>query len=167
MTAPIPTDFWGIVVPTWLGAAGSIAASAIAVIAYVNSRSAKSGVQELGDSLNRVPTINTTATGTLHIGGTATATTQPRVVWAFEHNDNVGTFRNESGALMTVTDISGSRGVDLTLRYELPLSVPPTAMFRVNVHRILGGPAVTGITLEWANGDGTASSERFSQTFFV
>lgn len=164
---PVPTDFWGIVVPTWIGALGSVAASAIAVIAYINSRSAKSGVQELGDSLNKVPNVTRTAAGTLNLGLSATATVGPPRVWDFEHQDSMATFRNVSGQLVTVTDISGSRGLDLTLRNEMPLPVPPTAKFRARVHRILGGPAVTGVTIEWMDGAGSDDGDRFSETFFV
>lgn len=164
---PVPTDFWGIVVPTWVGAFGSVMASAVAVIAYVNSRSAKSGVREIGDSLNQVPNVTRTAVGTLNVEGSATATVGPPRVWEFEHQDSMATFRNVSGRLLTVTNISGSRGLDLTLRNEMPLLVPPTAKFRARVHRILGGPAVTGVSIEWMDGAGSDDGERFTETFFV
>ncbi|WP_407361514.1 hypothetical protein [Microbacterium sp. LBN7] len=157
---PLPTDFWGIVVPAWLGAVASIAASAIAVLAFINSLSAKGGVREIGESLNRDQTIYREASGTLHLSGTATATVAPEP-WSFDGEGGVGVFRNMSGELLTVSGIATVGGIDLTLSDQFPLEVPPTASFEVRIHRILGGPAVRGVTLNWIREDGAELSRTY------
>lgn len=40
-TEPIPTDFWGIVLPTWIAAVGGIVGAVVAVVALVISLAAK------------------------------------------------------------------------------------------------------------------------------
>ena len=159
---PIPTDFWGVVVPAWLGAVGSIAASAVAVFAYINSRSARGGIEELRDSVNQsTPTIYRTANLSLDISGTGTAVViEP---WDFEHAGNKGTFRNTSGETLTVSGASATGGIDLTLRAQFPLEVPPTASFDLIIHRVLGGPAVVGVTLDWIREDGA----QLSRTYYL
>lgn len=46
-------DFWGVVMPAWLGAVGTIAASVVALFAYLAGRSAQGGVKQLADGLDR------------------------------------------------------------------------------------------------------------------
>lgn len=159
---PIPTDFWGVVVPAWLGSVGSIAASAVAVFAYINSRSARGGVKEMRGSVNQsTPTIYRTAVGSLNLAGSATAVVvEP---WAFEDEGNKATFRNTSGETLTVASASATGGIDLTLREQFPLEVPPTASFDLNIHRVLGGPAVVGVTLDWTREDGA----QLSRTYYL
>ncbi|MFJ2543765.1 hypothetical protein [Microbacterium sp. NPDC087589] len=145
---PVPTDFWGVVVPSWLGAVASIAASTVAVIAFINSLSAKGGVREIGDALNREPTVQPTRPT---LSASSVAEAEP---WTFISDGRVGTFRNTSRELLVVSGISATAGVAATLREQLPLDVPPTASFQVRLHHTLGGPAVRGVTLEWGREDG-------------
>lgn len=159
---PVPTDFWGVVVPSWLGAVASIAASTVAVIAFINSLSAKGGVREIGDALNREPTVQREAVGKLAITGSATAAVAPEP-WSFDSDGRVGAFRNTSGEVQTVSGIAATAGIEATLLDQLPLDVPPTASFQVRLHQTLGGPAVRGITLEWVREDG----ELLSRTYYL
>ncbi len=154
---PVPTDFWGVVVPSWLGAVASIAASTVAVIAFINSLSAKGGVTEIGDALNREPSVRRGAIGGLAIGGAATGTDPPEP-WAVERDRRVGIFRNTSGRCAVVSGIDVVGGVHAALDAQLPLEVPPTASFEVRLRRDLGGPAVRGVTLRWTDGDGRQAS---------
>ncbi|WP_447911714.1 hypothetical protein [Microbacterium phyllosphaerae] len=159
---PVPTDFWGVVVPSWLGAVASIAASTVAVIAFINSLSAKGGVREIGEALNREPTVQREADVSVGVRLSATATVGPEP-WSFDSDGQVGTFRNTSGQLLVVSGITSTGGIALTLRDQLPLDVPPTASFQVRLHQILGGPAVRGVTLEWVREDG----ELLSRTYYL
>ncbi|KIP90366.1 hypothetical protein RU09_11555 [Microbacterium sp. MEJ108Y] len=159
---PVPTDFWGVVVPSWLGAVASIAASTVAVIAFINSLSAKGGVREIGEALNREPTAQREADVSVGVRLSATATVGPEP-WAFDSDGKVGTFRNTSGQLLVVSGIASTGGIALTLRDQLPLDVPPTASFQVRLHQILGGPAVRGVTIEWVREDG----ELLSRTYYL
>lgn len=159
---PVPTDFWGVVVPSWLGAVASIAASTVAVIAFINSLSAKGGVREIGEALNREPTVQPEAVGKPSITRSGTAPVVPEP-WSFDSDGRVGAFRNTSGETLTVSRITATAGIEATLRDQLPLEVPPTASFPVRVHQTLGGPAVRGITLEWVREDGA----RLSRTYYL
>ncbi|WP_091229054.1 hypothetical protein [Microbacterium sp. 3J1] len=154
---PVPTDFWGVVVPSWLGALASIAASTVAVIAFINSLSAKGGVREIGDALNREPTAH--GAGERGLRGVAAAP-EP---WSVEIGRGVGAFRNTSGQLLTVTRMAATAGIEATLREQMPLEVPPDASFEVRLRRVLGGPAVRGVTLEWVPEDG----ERVTRTYYL
>ncbi|WP_120494893.1 hypothetical protein [Microbacterium phyllosphaerae] len=153
---PVPTDFWGVVVPSWLGAVASIAASTVAVIAFINSLSAKGGVREIGEALNREPTVQGLRTRTL--SAAATAAPEP---WSFESDGHIGTVRNTSGEVLTVSEITASAGIEATLRDQLPFDVPPTASFDVRLHQALGGPAVRGVTVEWVREDGAALARTY------
>lgn len=155
---PVPTDFWGVVVPSWLGAVASIAASTVAVIAFINSLSAKGGVREIGEALNREPTVQGLRTRTL--SAAATAAPQP---WSFDGDGRVVTFRNTSGQVLTVSSVSATAGVEATLRDQFPLDIPPDASFDVRLRSTLGGPAVRGVVLEWSQGDG----ELLSRTYYL
>lgn len=152
---PVPTDFWGVVVPSWLGAVASIAASTVAVIAFINSLSAKGGVREIGDALNREPTVQP---GGRSLRGSSAAGPEP---WMFGSDGRVGSFRNTSGEVLTVSGISATAGIEATLREQLPLDVPPMASFQVRLHRSLAGPAVHGVTLEWGREDGAELSRTY------
>lgn len=152
---PVPTDFWGVVVPSWLGAVASIAASTVAVIAFINSLSAKGGVREIGDALNREPTAQP---GARNLRGSSVAGPEP---WMFSSDGRLGTFRNTSGEVLTVSGISATAGIEATFREQLPLDVPPTASFQVHLQRSLGAPAVRGITLEWVREDGVELSRTY------
>ncbi|WP_311260514.1 hypothetical protein [Microbacterium sp. WCS2018Hpa-9] len=152
---PVPTDFWGVVVPSWLGAVASIAASTVAVIAFINSLSAKGGVREIGDALNREPTVQP---GGRSLRGSSAAEPEP---WMFGGDGRVGSFRNTSGEVLTVSGISATAGIEATLREQLPLGVPPGASFEVRLRRTLGGPAVRGVTIEWGREDGAELSRTY------
>lgn len=145
---PVPTDFWGVVVPSWLGAVASIAASTVAVLAFINSLSAKGGVREIGEALNREPA---TPPGTSTLRGAVPAEREP---WTVAADGRVGTFRNTSDDVLTVLGISATAGVDPTARDRLPFDVPPSASFEVRLRSGLGAPAVRGVTLEWRGGGG-------------
>jgi hypothetical protein len=159
---PVPTDFWGIVVPTWVGAVGSLSASLIAVAAFLYSRSAQGGVKAIGESLNQAPTIERVASGELHLTGAATATVGPPHPWSFMVDGPTAVFRNEGTETVTVTGLAGTDGVNLT-RVQVPIEVPASASFEIRVHRILGGPAVRGITIDWT----TASEDHLSRTYYL
>ncbi|WP_311877512.1 hypothetical protein [Microbacterium forte] len=152
---PVPTDFWGVVVPSWLGAVASIAASTVAVIAFINSLSAKGGVREIGEALNREPTAQP---GGRSLRASSVAEPEP---WMFRSDGRVGSFRNTSGEVLTVSGITATAGIEVTLSEQLPLDVPPTASFEVLLVRTLGGPAVRGVTIEWVREDGGLVSRTY------
>ncbi|WP_314506007.1 hypothetical protein [uncultured Microbacterium sp.] len=152
-----PTDLWGVAIPTWLGAVGSILASIVAVIAIFVSRSAQGGVKNIAEGLNRdatTPIENTDAQGVKRYD------LQP---WGVIAGDGMklAAFRNTSGQRATVTRIDTVGGLDVTLRKPLPYEVPANGGFEVVVHRILGGGAVRGITLDWVSEDGRPSSRTY------
>lgn len=159
---PVPTDFWGVVMPAWVGAIGSLSASLIAVAAFIYSRSAQGGVKAIGESLNHTPTVERTASVDLNLGLGATATVGPPHPWSFAVDGHVAAFRNESEETVSVTGLAGTEGVNLT-RASVPLEVPAGASFEVRVHRILGGPAVRGVTIEWINPAG----DQFTRTYYL
>lgn len=47
---PIPTDMWGVVVPTWIAAAGGLVGATIAVVALIVSLRAKGTADEAKSS---------------------------------------------------------------------------------------------------------------------
>lgn len=147
-------DLWGTVVPTWLGAIGTVGASVVALVAWITSRSARGGVREIAQGLN----------GEADSGQppqSITADSPPAAgVWAMEdHGNSAITFRNISGLPASLTDIRSEHPV--TIRFELPLAVPAGASFNVIFHRVLGGPAVAGISLEWILDDGRRGMKTF------
>lgn len=158
---PVPTDFWGVVVPSWLGAVASIAASTVAVIAFINSLSAKGGVREIGAALNREATIQPESGLTVGVRAPTAAATSAPEPWSVESDGRVATFRNTSGRTLVVTGLTATGGIALTLHDRLPLDVPPTASFQVRLHPTLGGPAVRGLTLDWVRDDGAELSRAY------
>lgn len=157
---PVPTDFWGVVVPSWLGAVASIAASTVAVIAFINSLSAKGGVREIGHALNRAPTGQRGVPGGAALRSADVAGPEP---WSVVSDGRVGTFRNTSGGVLTVSGIIATAGIDATLRDRVPLTVPPAASFEVRLRSSLASPAVRGVTLVWSQ----VGDESVSRTYYL
>lgn len=154
---PVPTDFWGVVVPSWLGALASIAASTVAVLAFINSLSAKGGVREIGEALNRQPPIRP---GAPTLRQSTAAAPEP---WSVAGDGRAGIFRNTSDEVLTVTGIAATAGIEATLRDQLPFDVPSSASFEVRLRSGLGSPAVRAVTVDWRQ----ATGESLSRTYYL
>lgn len=154
---PVPTDFWGVVVPSWLGALASIAASTVAVMAFINSLSAKGGVREIGAALNREPSFRP---GAPALRQSTAVAPEP---WSVGGDGRTGIFRNTSDEVLTVTRIAATEGIEATLRDRLPVDVPPSASFEVRLRSGLGSPAVRGVTVDWRS----ATGESLSRTYYI
>lgn len=151
-------DFWGVVVPAWLGALGTIAASVVALFAYITGRAAQGGVKQLADGLNRT----TSQAGNSEAPSLLDGDARGKEPWVIEDDGSKVTFRNTSGSHVLVTGVHGF-GVPLSSAFSFPIDVPASAAFKVIVHRILGGPAVIGVTIDWRPEDG----QEISRTYYL
>lgn len=178
MTEPFPTDFWGVVVPTWASAIGTIGASVVALIALFAGRSAKRGVKNIGSGLNVEAEhtaeeaaddraerqeearlrdlVDAREAGVRTFEERSTASSGPRVRWQlFAQNKSKHGLLNDSAttaAVMSVKDVSDGYRDALSVLTPLPVDIGPGASLLFSIERSLASPAVTAVEVTWTEG---------------
>lgn len=166
-----PTDFWGVVMPAWVGAGGTFAASIVAVIALIIGQRARGSARNIATGLNRdseptALTVDDLAAAAREAGVAAGTIARMRIAahpWAFERDGDTLTFRNQSGERMTVTSFDMIGGLAVVYRGDIPLDVPDGASFQLQARRTLGGGEVRGITVSWV----MESGQQLSRTYYL
>lgn len=172
MPVPDPTVFewWSQIVIPSVGSLAALAAAVVSVVALVISRSARSGVENIREGLNRESVAVRTPVNVVdevgvsdHVSATLRTEDAP-ASWEMSRRGGAISFRNTSGETLTLRDIEGTGNHPITVRFDLPAEIPDDASFQVGYHRVLGGSAVIGVTLWWTAGDRPGW---ISQTFYV
>ena len=164
-------DFWSTTFPAYLGAVGSIAASVVAVAAFVRDLRTRAGLKEVAQAA--ASTIEITP-GT----GPGEAQDPPTIR---PPRDDTGVGARDEGPRLELTSrgaqtilrnmgaepiqISGLRvpsgGKALSLRNPVPASVEPGEGFGFVVSDLPVGPALAALLVEWVDSDGTTRLSRF------
>lgn len=178
MTEPIPTDLWGVVVPNWASAIGTIGASVVALIALFTGRSAKRGVKNIGSGLN-AEAENTAEdaaddraqhqmeamqgeladerrAGARTFEASSAASNGPRVRWQlFTQSKSRHGLLNDSAttaAVRAVKDVSDGYRDALSVLTPLPVDIGPGASLLFSIERSLASPAITAVEVTWTEG---------------
>lgn len=164
-------EFWSTIFPDYLGALGSIAASTVAVAAFIRDMRTRAGLKEMAQAA--ASTIELPSPGA---GGSPAAPTiappfrvdtegsapqgEPLIELTTRGKQTV--LRNLSTEPIRISDLRvPSGGKEVTLRSELPAAVEPGEGFGFVVHDLLRGPAITALLVEWVDGGGTPHLSRF------
>lgn len=164
-------EFWSTIFPAYLGAIGSIAASTVAVAAFIRDMRTRAGLKEMAQSA-----VSTIELPSPDAGGTPTAPTiappflvhpdpsAPAAAPLLElttRGKQTG-LRNLSTEPIRISDLRiPSGGKEVTLRGDLPGVVEPGEGFGFIVRDLLSGPAITALLVEWVDGGGVAHLSRF------
>ncbi len=163
-------DFWSTTLPAYLGALGSLAASAVAVAAFVRDIRTRAGLREVAGA----------ATSTIEVppaGGPPASDGGP-TVWpvrgraADDPGDDPrleltvrggrGVLRNLGAETVSVIGLHvPSGGKTLTFSAALPAGVGPGEDLGFTLRDQFAGPAVTALLVEWTDAAGTTRVSRF------
>ncbi|MFG6490817.1 hypothetical protein [Microbacterium sp. P03] len=150
--------FWASVFPAYLGAVGSIAASAVAVIAFLRDIRTRKGLNEVAQSSSTTTDAPTNEPSIVPRLGTSDQT-QPLELVA--HGSQTA-IRNLTEHPIEIVDIRvPSGGKTITLRSEFPGVVQPGEGFGLIVHDLLGGPAIAAMLVEWRGVGGQLRLTKF------
>jgi hypothetical protein len=171
----VVSDFWGAVVPTWIGAVGGAVSTVIGAAAFVSSQRNRRGVEEIGRGLNTAARAGAAAAGPVAgaaapgkaadgapAAGAPAAGTGPRtayssvddVVWTVSRDGRRHVLRNES-ASQPATLVSLSSATPVTVvrpLVALPAEVTPLGVLPFAVDRRFTGPSVTAVEVVWSDG---------------
>lgn len=164
-------DFWSTTFPAYLGALGSIAASVVAVAAYIRDLRTRAGLKEVAQAATSTiemapgaepaepespPTIQPPrADSPLDSRGD-----EPRLELTSHGNQTV--LRNMGAEPVLISDLRvPSGGKVLSLRNPVPSWVEPGEGFGFIVHDLLGGPAIAALLVEWTDSSGATRLSRF------
>lgn len=173
--APSVTDFWGIVFPAYLGAAGGILSGVIALIALFVSIRNRGGVRSIQNSLNSAngTEVVETHSGTANLSSSVTLTAEGSasmnasdstapVLWGVERDGRRYRLVNRSTAtaavLISAEDVSEDGDNAFQMLPELPVRVEPGASLPFIIEKSMVSPAVTAIRITWTEGASPARS---------
>lgn len=151
-------QFWASVFPAYLGAIGSIAASAVAVVAFIREIRTRKGLKEVAQSTSETVAISTSpsAVGPLR---TPPGGTEPLELVAHGRQTVVRNLTQQPVEIIDIRVPSGGKA--LTLRSAFPGMVEPGEGFGFIVHDLLGGPAIAALLVEWRTPDGATRLSKF------
>lgn len=150
--------FWASVFPAYLGAIGSIAASAVAVVAFIREIRTRKGLTEVAQATSETVEISTLPPAVAPLT-TRTGGTEPLELVTHGRQTVI---RNLTQLPVEIIDIRvPSGGKALTLRSAFPGTVEPGEGFGFIVHDLLGGPAIAALLVEWRTPDGATRMSKF------
>ncbi|MCD2440863.1 hypothetical protein LQ757_01110 [Agromyces sp. SYSU K20354] len=175
---PQPTDFWGVVFPAYLGAAGAIISGGVAAWALIREVGTRKGLAEVARDANRAAAVSGPPRAIQNLGAataaaareeakdeTPTATQASRSTsrdvnpWEI-HTLRRGHYilRNASERPTTLTgfDTAGH----IVIPFSMPLTVQPGEGYEFYVHHVAGGPAILTVEFRWEAPDGSERSWR-------
>jgi hypothetical protein len=164
-------DFWSSTLPAYLGALGSIAASTVAVAAFIRDLRTRRGLREVAESsASSVEILRSDASGEEHLPSVAPGVRgervdrgrddEPRLELTTQGKQTV--LRNAGPRPISITDVSiPSGGKRLTLPEALPTQVEPGEGFGFVVSELMGGAAVAALQVRWADSGGVVRLSRF------
>lgn len=143
------TDLWGVAVPAWIGAVGSVAAAVVAAIAIIQSIRNQGGLKTLTlavrDGRGVAPTV-------------LTAPASDPVRWVAWHEQRSRyRLRNDAAASVAVltsfADVTPSGDNAATTHVDLPVELAGQQSIPFLIEKTLASPAVTAIELTWREDD--------------
>lgn len=144
-------DFWGEVVPAYLGAVGGILAACVAAAAFVREISTRRGLQEVAKAANSLDSPSRNA-----------ATIAAGDDFEFLNLARSSMFRNLSGSEITVLSIQDvTPGVKFTSEKTLPVILKHREAVSIRVKRTVGAPAVGGVEVTWIDPNGVTHATEF------
>ncbi|QEW03610.1 hypothetical protein [Microbacterium lushaniae] len=162
-------DFWSTTFPAYLGALGSIAASAVAVAAFVRDLRTRAGLREVAGSAgstvelprmgaplapDAAPTVRPSPAGRRADDAPASLELTVR--------SGRGVLRNLGAETIRLDRLRvPSGGKTLTFSAPLPAGVGPGEEFGFALRDQLAGPAVAALLVEWTDAGGTTRVSRF------
>jgi hypothetical protein len=155
-----PTDFWGIVIPTWIAAIGGLATAALAIYATISSIRNRRTSEAISSGLNaQVNAATTTAATEGHAPsdiGYATSTLPERPIsWRIQRDGKRYQLINGSRVVAHLQDARDvSDGDDaFQLLIDLPIDIQPGSSLPFTIEKTFASAAVTAIELTWTQGD--------------
>jgi hypothetical protein len=164
-------DFWGSTFPAYLGALGSIAASTVAVAAFVRDLRTRRGLKEVAESsASSVEIVRSDASEQEHLPSVAPGVRgsradpgrddEPRLELTTHGERTV--LRNGGPQPISIADVSiPSGGKRLMLTEALPARVEPGEGFGFVVSELMGGAAVAALQVRWTDSGGVTRLSRF------
>lgn len=153
---PTASDFWGIVFPAYLGAAGAIISGAVAAWALMREIRTRRGLREVASGQNAEQSSRSTesfiaaksATDAFLLSVTGEREQSSPVSWVLvDYGLYHKALRNVSSTPARITRIKQLNG-EMNLYYRfLPTTIDPGAELRVE--RTPGGPAVIATEFAW------------------
>lgn len=170
-------DFWGAVMPAWIGALGGVISAVVGGVALISSLRTRGGVNQLRDGINAneaapvqyTASLDLSSEGTLSAEGepgpaytaeattsgegntTATASVHVAVVWSAERDSNRYVLFNRSSThparVIALGPAREGNGVRPLI--PLPIDVPAGGWIPFAIDRRFTGPAVTGVMITW------------------
>ncbi|MCU1413871.1 MAG: hypothetical protein JWN80_1211 [Microbacteriaceae bacterium] len=128
-----PTDFWGIVIPGWIGAVGGAVGAFIGVAAFILSLRNRGGLRTIARNL--APGIQ--------------ARTDAAPAWRVDRRGQGYILVNASGSPAEVRGISGTGVRTLA---DLPLTLAVGEALPFTISRGLVGATVSSVRIESADG---------------
>jgi hypothetical protein len=164
-------DFWSSTLPAYLGALGSIAASTVAVAAFIRDLRTRRGLKEVAESsASSVEIVRNDASGEERPPSAAPGLRgdradpgrddEPRLELTTHGKQTV--LRNAGPQPISIEDVSiPSGGKRLMLAEALPARVEPGEGFGFVVSELMGGAAVAALQVRWADSGGVIRLSRF------
>lgn len=163
-------DFWSTILPAYLGALGSIAASTVAVAAFVRDLRTRRGLKEVAEA--SATTVEILPDGAPREDGRPSiapgrpddvdgaVADEPRLELATHGRQTV--LRNAGPQPISITHVSvPSGGKRLVLTDAVPARVEPGEGFAFVVEELIGGAAIAGLQVRWADSRGVIRLSRF------
>ena len=164
-------DFWSTTLPAYLGALGSIAASTVAVAAFIRDLRTRRGLKEVAES--SASSVAILPSGASHaesmpsiapgpaaedVGGVPAE--EPRLLLTTRGKLTV--LRNAGPEPISIAHVSiPSGGKRLVLSDPLPARIEPGEGFSFVVEERMGGAAVAALQVRWTDGRGVSRLSRF------
>lgn len=164
-------DFWGVVLPAYLGALGAIISGGVATFALIRDIGTRKGLATIAQDANDravarpidVPAAPAVAAPVAGRDAPPPLPGRPHKV-PFE----IRTLTRGLYVLRNVTDhpvrllgISTAGRTQATFSFDLPLEIAPGEGYELHVHHPLGGPAIVTVTFTFEDKLGIRRWEQF------
>jgi len=147
----VGADFWGEAVPAWVGAIGSIAASAVATIAFLRDIRTRKGLNVVATAANERDTPSRNAA--------VIASARDVELLNLARSSM---FRNRSDEDVTVVGISTStEGTEFRAEQPLPHRLGPGEVLSIRVHRSIDAPSIAELHVRWYGPDEEVHTTNF------
>ena len=156
----VATDFWGVVVPSWIGAVGGLVSAIVGAVALISSIRNRRGLATLRAGAN-------SAQAAPHSMNRTLLATADLVRWELvRERRGRWLLRNASpSASVTLTgfaDVTPDRTSAATLLVPVPVELGPGASVPFRVERAIAGSSISAIRVKWDE-----AGERREQTLYA
>ncbi|MCR2824213.1 hypothetical protein [Microbacterium sp. zg.Y909] len=161
VTTAVTHDFWGVAVPAWVAAVGTVAAAIFAAYAVIKSVQTGGGLDQVTAGLNRVGSSEW-----ISEGRPTPSTEETAAVWDIERTGRAGyELVNTSDRPLMLDRFEDSMGGRIVSMEGLPKLIPPGMRLPFDPRHYLGGPSVVATTILWR--DPTTNTPPQWHTFYI